>query len=157
MNDDRMNEVARGSSDIERDLGRLGPAPVPPGLRRRVMERAGESRRKALLSPAMRIAAVTCSVLIVALLAVDPSLNRLESARLAALVDGRGQPVPAEEMSSVLAEVVGGTGDTVGAAQFARWENIAEAAARKKQGRQVTEARKRLKGWLANEALEDLI
>ncbi len=152
-----MNEVARGSSDIERDLGRLTPAPVPPGLRQRIIGRARESRGKPLLSPAMRIAAVTCSVLIVALLAVDPSLNRLERARLAALVDGRGHPVPAEEMSSVLAEVVGETGVTAGAAQFARWEIIAAAAARKEQGRQVTEARKRLKGWLANEALEDLI
>ena len=91
---------------------------------------------------------MACSVLIVALLAVDPFLNRHEGVRLASLVDGRGQPVPAEEMSSVLAEVLGGTGDAAGAAQFARWEIIAEAAARKEQGRQVTEARKRLKGWI---------
>ena len=157
MNDDRMNEVARGSSDIERDLGRLTPPPVPPELRRRILDRARESRGKPLLSPAMRIAAVASPILIIALLAVDPSLNRLEGARLAALVDGRGQPVPAGEMSSVLAEVVGGTGVTAGAAQFARWEIIAEAAALKEQKHQVTEARKRLKGWLANEALEDLI
>jgi hypothetical protein len=157
VRNDRYESIDRGTQDIETELGRLTPAPVPPGLRRRVIGRAGESRGKPLLSPAMRIAAVACPILIVALLTADPFLNRHEGARLAAAVDGRGQRAPAEEMSSVLAEVVGGTGVTAGAAQFARREIIAEAAARKERERQVTEARKRLKGWLANEALEDLI
>jgi hypothetical protein len=157
VKNDRLNEVARGSPEIERHLGRLAPAQVPPGLRRRVIGRAGESRGKALLSPEMRIAAVACSILIVALLAVDPSLNRLESARLASFVGGQIQPGPAAGSSAVLAEVLGGAGEAAEAARMARWEIIAKPASRKERERQVTEARKWLKGWLANEALEDLI
>lgn len=157
MKDDRMNEVARRSSDIERDLGRLSPIPVPPGLRRRIIDRAGESRGKALLSPGMRIAAVACPILIVALLTADPFLNRHEAARLAAAVDGQGRLGPEAEASAVSAEVLGGIGDAAEAARMARWEIVAEAASRKERERQVTEARKWLKGWLANEAFEDLI
>ena len=72
MKDDRSEATDYGAPDIEAELGRLTPVPVPSGLRQRVMDRAREYRGKALLSPGMRIAAVACSVLIVALLAADP-------------------------------------------------------------------------------------
>jgi hypothetical protein len=157
VKDDRFEATEYGERDIETELGRLTPAPVPPGLRRRVMGGAGESRGRALLSRGMRIAAFACPILIVALLAADPFLNRNEGARLAAAVDGQGRPVPEAEASAVPAEVLGGIGAAAEAARMARWEVIAAAASRKERERQVTEARKRLKGWLANEALEDLI
>ena len=73
------------------------------------------------------------------------------------LVDVRVQPGPSRETPAVLAEVLGGTGDAAEAARMARREIIAAASARREQERQFTEARKRLKGWLANEAFEDLI
>lgn len=157
MKDDRFEATDCGVQDIESELGRLTPAPVPQGLRQRVLDRTRHFRGKALLSPGMRIAAVTCSVLIVALLATEPFLDRHEAACLASLVDVRVRPGPAGEPSAVLVEVLGATGEAAEAAQMARWEIIAAAAARKRQERQVTEARKWLKGWLANEAFEDLI
>jgi hypothetical protein len=157
MRDDRSKAADRGTPDIETELGRLTPTPVLPGLRRRVIGRAGESRGKALLSPRMRIAGVACSVLIVALLAADPFLSRTEAVRLASLGDVRVKSGPAGEMSAVPAEVLGGIGQVADALRMARWEIVAEAASRKEQERQVTEARKWLKGWLANEAFEDLI
>ena len=152
MKDDRSEATGYGALDIEAELGKLAPVPVPQGLRQRVQDRARLFRGKALLSPGMRIAAVTCSVLIVVLPAADPFLNRQEAARLASIVDVRAQPGPAGEPSAVLAEVLGETG-----ARMARWEIIAAAAARKEQERQFTEARKWLKGWLANEAFKDFI
>ncbi len=105
----------------------------------------------------MRIAAVTCSVLIVMLLAADPFLNRHEASRLASLVDIRVQPGPFGETPAVMAEVLGGTGEAAETARMARWEIIAAASARREQERQFTEAWKWLKGWLAHEAFEDLI
>ena len=90
-----MNEVARGSPDIEGDLGRLTPAPVPPGLRGRVMERAAQTRRNTrLLTPRLRIAAVACSVLIVVVLGGEPLLGKLEAMQIAALASivGPGSP-----------------------------------------------------------------
>lgn len=157
VKDDRAEATGYGAPDIEAELGRLTTVPVPPGLHQRVMDRACESRRYALLSPGMRIAAVTCSVLIVALLAAEPLLGRHEAARLASLVDVRVRPGPAGEPSAVLAEVLGGIGEAAEAAQMARREIIAAASARREQERQFTEARKWLKGWLAHEAFEDLI
>ena len=157
MKDDRSEATGYGALDIEVELGKLAQVPVPQGLRQRVQERARLFRAKALLSPGMRIAAVTCSVLIVVLPAADPFLNRQEAARLASIVDVRAQPGPAGEPSAVLAEVLGGTGEAAEAARMARWEIIAAAAARKEQERQFTEARKWLKGWLANEAFKDFI
>ena len=105
----------------------------------------------------MRFAAVACSVLIVALLAADPFLDRHEASRLASLVDIRVQPGPSGETPAVLAEVLGGTGDAAEAARMARREIIAAAAARREQERQFTAAWKRLKGGSAHEAFEDII
>jgi hypothetical protein len=121
------------------------------------MDRAREYRGKALLSPGMRFVAVTCSALIVALLAAEPFLDRHEAARLASLVDVRVRPGPAGEPSAVLAEVLGGIGEAAEAAQMARREIIAAAAARRGQERQITAAWKRLKGGPAHEAFEDII
>ena len=157
MKDDRSEATGYGALDIEVELGKLAPVPVPQGLRQRVQDRARLFRGKALLSPGMRIAAVTCSVLIVVLLAADPLLDRHEATRLASLIDTRLQSGPSGETPAVLAEVLGGTGDAEEAARMVRREIIAAASARREQERQFTEARKWLKGWLAHEAFEDLI
>jgi hypothetical protein len=105
----------------------------------------------------MRIAAVACPILIIALLTADPFLNLHEGARLAAAVDGQGRPGPEAEASAVRAEVLGGIGDAAEAARMARREIIAAAAARKEQERQFTAAWERLKGGSAHEAFEDII
>ena len=105
----------------------------------------------------MRIAAVACSVLIVALLAADPFLDRHEASRLASIVDVRVQPGPSGETPAVLAEVLGGTGAAAEAARMARREIIAAASARREQERQFTAAWKRLKGGSAHEFFEDFI
>ena len=97
----------------------------------------------------MRIAAVACSVLVVALLAADPFLSRHEASRLAPLVDVRVKPCPSGETPAVLAEFLGGTGDAEEAARMARWEIIAAAVARREKERQFTAARERLKGGSA--------
>ena len=157
MKNDRSEATGYGAQDIEVELGRLAPVPVPPGLRQRVMDRAAQTRKHAALTPRLRIAAVTCSVLIVMLLAADPLLDRHEAFRLASLGDIRVQPGPSGETPAVLAEVLDGTSDVEEAARMARREIIAAAAARREQERQFTEDRKWLKGWLAHEAFEDLI
>jgi len=157
MKDDLMKASGGGSPDIEGELARLAPGPVPAGLQQRVLSRARKARENTVLTPGMRIAAVTCSVLIVALLAADPFLSRQEATRLASLVDVRVQPGPAGETPAVLAEVLGGTGEAAEAARMARWEIIAAAAARREQERQITAAWKRLKGGLDHEAFEDII
>lgn len=89
MKVDRGTSPGSGTSDIERELNRLDAAPVPPGLRGRVLGRARESRANAALTPGMRILALACSALIVAVLAVDPLVGRREAARLERL---RGVP-----------------------------------------------------------------
>lgn len=157
MKDDRAEATGYGAPDIEAELGRLTTVPVPPGLQLRVIERARESQGKALLSPGMRIAAVICSVLIVALLGADPFLSRKEAAILASIAGVRVQPGPSGEPAAVLAEFLGGTGDAAEAARMARREIIAAAAARREQERQITAAWKRLKGGPAHEAFEDII
>ena len=68
---DRGRDVFEaGAAGVERELRRLVPAAVPPGLRGRVVARAAEARRGALLAPWMRVAATVCSLLIVAALGV---------------------------------------------------------------------------------------
>ena len=90
MKVDRGTSPGSGPSDIERELNRLDAAPVPPGLRGRVLGRARESRANAALTPGMKILALACSALIVAVLAVDPLVGRREAARLEGLRGGPG-------------------------------------------------------------------
>jgi hypothetical protein len=157
VKDDRSEATGYGALDIEAEMGKLAPVPVPQGLRQRVQDRARQYRGKALLSPRMRVAAVACSVLIVALLAADPFLSRQEAGLSAAIVGVRVQPGPSGETPDVLAEVLGGTGEAAETARTARWEIIAAAAARREQERQFTAAWERLKGGSGHEAFEDII
>lgn len=153
----RMTGPSSGSPEIERELRRLAAGPVPPGLRQRTLGRAAEARKKAALAPWMRLVAAGCSILIAAVLLADPLAGRHETARLAALLDGRTAPMAADDEASVVAEAVGGSEGAAEAARAVRLGNLAAAASRRERGRQVTEARKRLKGWLADESSEDLI
>jgi hypothetical protein len=118
------------------------------------MDRAREYRGKALLSPGMRFVAVTCSALIVAVLMIDPLIGRHEAARAAALLDGQSSARVATEEAARLAEALGGQGIEIGG--IVRLEVMAAAAAREDRGRIFFEARARLKGWLNNEASENL-
>lgn len=94
MKVDRRTALGRGPSDIEWELGRLDAAPVAPGLRGRILGRAREVRAAAALTPRMRILALACAALIVAALAVDPLVGRLEAARLEGLLGVPGVPEP---------------------------------------------------------------
>jgi len=144
-----------GLEDLERELLRLVPAAVPAGLRERVLDQAAEARKSAALSPAMRILAAACSIAIVAVLGLDPLIRKHETVRLAALLDGRRMSLPAADLPSVLAEILSGEGNA--AELMARLRIQAASAVREGRDHQVTEAWKKLKGWLDNETSEDLI
>jgi hypothetical protein len=104
--------IEHDPDDIERSLGQLVPKPAPPGLRERVLDSAIEVRKNAAMTPRMRTVAVVCSILIVAVLGVDPLISRHEAARMAALLDGPGVSAPIEEEVRLLwAEVGGDLGD----------------------------------------------
>jgi len=96
--------------DIERDLERLAPVAAPAGLRDRVMDRAAQARNSAALSPRMRILAAACSVVIIAVLMIDPLIGRHDAARIAALLDGQSSARVATEEAARLAEALGGQG-----------------------------------------------
>lgn len=155
MTDNGRKDVERDVMDIERDLERLKPVAAPADLRRRVLDRAAEARKSAVLSPKLRVLAAACSIVIVAVLGLDPLIGRHEAARMAAFFDGRRTSPPSGEAPSELAEVLTGRGRD--AERLARVELAAAAAARKEQARQVREAWRRLKGWLDDETFEDLI
>ncbi|MEN6560755.1 MAG: hypothetical protein ABFD52_08285 [Acidobacteriota bacterium] len=158
MKDGRIRTAGPGSGspEIERELRRLATGPVPPGLRQRVLKRAAEARRRTALAPWMRLVAAGCSILIAAVLLADPPARRHEAARLAALLDGRTAPMTADGEAGVVAEAVGGSEGAAEAARAVRLGNLAAAASRREQERQVIEARRGLKGWLTDEAAEDL-
>ena len=139
---------------MERELGRLAAAPVPPGLRQRVLGRAQEARSQTALSPWMRAAAVACGALIVAVLAIDPIAARQEAARMTALLDGRATSNPAADGLSELAEALGDQGP--GLDQLARLQTAARDVARGESIRDLVMAHERLKGWLNHETSEDL-
>jgi hypothetical protein len=141
-----------GEAAIERELRRLVPAAVPPGLRGRVVVRAAEARRGALLAPWMRVSAVACSLLILVVLVTDPLIGRHEEARLAALLDGRSAVAAPGDTAPELADVV--LGQEVEAGALARLRAMAASAVRKDEKRRFFEARKGLKGWLEDEASE---
>jgi len=150
--DDRGRDVLRdGTTGVERELRRLVPAAVPPGLRGRVVARAAEARRAALLAPWMRVSAVACSVLIVTVLVADPLISRHEEARLAALLDGRSAAEAPGHTVPELAEVLGQGAE---AGRLARLRTMAASAVRKNEQRGFFEARKGLKGWLDDETSE---
>jgi hypothetical protein len=147
-----MNEVALGSPDAEGDLGRLTPAPVPPGLRGRVMGRAAQTRKHAALTPRLRIAAVVCAVLILVVLGVEPILGKLEAMQIAALFDG-GPGALATGMTmtevSELADLTGIQGAE------AAWLIRSQARfTRAERRRRFGEDLKGLRGWLEYEASE---
>ncbi len=138
---------------VEQELRRLVPAPVPPGLRQRVLNRAELARRNVMLSPGMRIAAAACSLLIAAVLVIDPFVARLEAVRLTALLDGRNAATPAKELASELAEALDGKASEVGS--LARLRAAVESAGSKDTIRRAIEARERQKGWFSDETSED--
>jgi hypothetical protein len=152
MRDDGRNGTEPDLVDIENAFGRLSPSPVPPGLRRRVMDRALEARRSAAASPGMRILAIACSLVIVAVLVIEPLVGRHEAARLAAMLDG-GPSTPVVETAPELAEVL--AGQRPEAALIVRIRAATKAAAREDIDRVFIEARKRLKGWLEDETSEN--
>ena len=154
MKDDGRKDVGSDVMDVEKDLERLAPVAAPPGLRERVMDRAVQSRKGAALTPRLWILAAACSIVIVALLAIDPLMARHEDARLAAVIDGRQTSRPTGKEAADVAEILDGYG-TEGT-RMARLRSITAAALRKEQGRHFAEARMRLKEWLDNETYEDL-
>ena len=146
--------IEHDAEDIEESLKRIVPKPAPPGLRQRVLASALESRKDAALTPRMRIAAIVCSILIVAILGADSLLGRHESAQIAALLDGRPSVRAVAEDASDLAEVMGGQCADEDAVK--RLQIMAATTARKNQERNIIEARKGLKGWLENESFENI-
>jgi len=154
VKDDKVNESARGPADTEGELRRLVPSAVPPGMRRRVLDRALEARLNAALTPGMRALAVACSIVIVAVLAIEPLVSRHETARMTALLGGRPSNLKAGEGASELAEMMGGQ---VGEVQtLMRLRIRASSGIREADFRDRLEARKRLKGWLEYEGQEIL-
>lgn len=138
---------------IERELRRLVPGAVTPGLRPRVLGRAAEARKTTLVPPGMRRAAAAAIALIAALLLLDPLMSRREEARLAALLDGRAAPPAASETAAELAEAGLGTG--IEAQRWARVHELAAAAARKPVPGANLAALERLKGRWEYENQED--
>lgn len=156
MNNDRMAEVERGSPDVERELSRLAAVPVPPGLRHRILDRAGEAERDAALTPAWRLAAAGCLALIAAALLADPFVGRHEAACLQALLDGGQDAAPSVRPEQEIAEILG-VPLALSAKRVIRLQIRAAAAARREREHRLADARRRLKGWLDNDAAEDLI
>ncbi|MBE3131566.1 MAG: hypothetical protein IMZ54_12745 [Acidobacteria bacterium] len=140
--------------DIEESLARLVHKPASPGLRQRVLDSAIEVRKNAAMTPRMRTVAVVCSILIVAVLAIEPLVGRHEAARMTALLDGRSSARAAGEEAYDLAEVLGVQGSE--ADRMARLQVLAASASREDRVSDFIEARKRLKGWLKNETSEDI-
>jgi hypothetical protein len=155
VKDDKVNEIACGPADTEGELRRLVPSTVPPGMRRRVLDRALEARLNAALTPGMRALAVACAIVIVAVLAIEPLVGRHEAARMTALLDGRSSARTAGEEAYDLAEVLGVQGSE--ADRMARLQIMAVSVGREDRISDFIEARKRLKGWLNNETSENPI
>lgn len=142
-----------GAAGVERELGRLVPAAIPPGLRQRVLSRAEFARRGVMLSPAMRVAAAACSLLIAAVLLIDPLVGRHETARLAALLDGRKAATPATESAPELAEALDGKASEVWS--LARLRAAVGSAGSENTFISAIEAHKRLKGRYSDETSEN--
>ena len=155
MKDDKVNEIACGPADTEGELRRLVPSSVPPGMRRRVLDRALEARLNAALTPGMRALAVACAIVIVAVLAIEPLVGRHEAARMTALLDGRSSARTAGEEAYDLAVVLGIQGSE--ADRMVRLQIMAASARREDRVSDFIKARKGLKEWLKNETSENPI
>ena len=149
----RPDAFEAAAAGIEHELRRLVPVPVPPGLRSRIVARASEARRGALLRPWMRVATAACSVLIAALLALDPLVSRLEEARLTALLDGHSAVASRTDIAPELAEA--GLGPGTEAEHLARLQDLAASRVRKSMEKEAVEALERLKGRWEYEAAEN--
>jgi hypothetical protein len=146
--------TGRDPDEIEKSLNQFVPLAVPPGLGRQIVARALEARRNAAMTPRMRIAAVVCSILIIAVLGADSLLGRHESARIAALIDGPGVSAPVEEDVRLLWGEVGGD---LGVLDELRREEILLSRLRGRggPGRAYLEARDWLKGMSDHEDPEN--
>jgi hypothetical protein len=146
--------TGRDSDDIEKSLDQLVQLAVPPGLGGRVVGRALEARKNAAMTPRMRIVAVVCSILIIAVLGADSLLGRHESARIAALLGGPGVSAPVEEDVRLLWGEVGGD---LGDLDKLRKEGIllSRLGSRGGAGRAYLEARDWLKGMFDHEDPEN--
>jgi hypothetical protein len=149
MKDAGREGVERGAPEVERQLGRLAAAPVPEGMRQRVLARAEQARRDAALTPGLRRLAVASSIVLLAVVAVGPLIGRREAARLSALLDGRSRGPAAEALAPELAEVLAGDENT--AERLAKLQVLAASAARAVRPIPIFEVRERLKGWLNDE------
>ncbi len=154
---ERKNEVRdgfeAGAAGLERELRRLVPAGIPPGLRDRILRRAAEARGDTALTPWMRVVAGGSVALIGALLVLDPIQGRQEQARLAALMDGRPAAPAAAETAEALAEA--GLGLGIEAERWARVHELAAAAAVKPVPGANLAALERLKGRWEYDTPED--
>lgn len=140
-----------GAAGVERELRRLVPDGIPPGLRDRVLRRAAEARGDMALTPWMRVVAGGSMALIGALLVLEHIQGRQEQARLAALLDGRPVSAAVAETETELIEAGIGTE----AALWSKYRRSAAAAALKRSDRASFEALERLKGWWEYEDPED--
>ncbi|OGD21709.1 MAG: hypothetical protein A2Y70_03630 [Candidatus Aminicenantes bacterium RBG_13_64_14] len=146
--------IEHDPDDIERSLGQLVPKSASPGLRERVLDSAFEARKYAALTPRMRLVAVVCSILIVAVLGADSLLGRHESAQIAALLDDPGVLAQVEEDVRLLWAEVGGD---LGELDKFRREGIflSRLGSRGGSGWAYLEARDWLKGMFDHEDPEN--
>lgn len=144
---ERRNEARdgfeAGAAGIERELRRLGPTGVPPGLRDRVLRRAAAARGDMVLSPWLRVAAAACAVLIGAILVLDPIQSRREEARLSALLDGRAVSAAGPDAEVELAEA----GIGAEAPLLSRLQHLAAGSSRRAPSGADLAVLERLKGW----------
>jgi hypothetical protein len=146
--------TGKDMTEIERSLERLVPKSAPPGLRRRIVASAFEARKSAAMTTGWRAALAVCAVVLVAVFATDTLITRHESASLTALLDGRSFVKTPEDDTSVVAEMLGATGDQDIAmrVRMLTSDRVGQDIERQRND----EALKRLKGWLRYESLEDL-
>lgn len=140
----------RSRADIEGALGQLRPQAIPPRLSGRVLGAAFEARKNAVLTPRMRIAAVACAILIVAVLGADRLVGRRQAAGMAALLDGPGVSILAgQDVAAFWAELGADLGDSD---RFQRVE-IALSRLKERDDRRkaMLEQRDRLKGMIEHE------
>jgi hypothetical protein len=142
----------RENADIERSLARLAPKPVPDGMRQRILSSAYEAGGSRALTRGRLVTAAVCAAVLAAILTADRLVARRESARWAALLDGRSPVQSIEDPASILAEIMGTGAEKDVAALRSRM--LASTRIRP-QVPEMREALKRLKGWLEYETPED--
>lgn len=107
-----------------------------------------------MLSPAMRIAAVTCSVLILVVLGGESLLGKLEAVRMSALLDGGPETLDTGMTMMEASELADLTG-IQGAEAAWLIRSQARFTREDRRGR-FGEALKGLRGWQDYEVSEDL-